>query len=61
MSDSWMRKIATYFNTIDFDKDGSITLSDFEGMAQRVMETLKQSDDWKEDAMKRMKVVSSII
>lgn len=35
MSDFWVRKMKTYFQRIDFDKDGSITQKDFEGMADR--------------------------
>ena len=35
MSDFWVRKMKTYFQRIDFDKDGSITQKDFEGMAER--------------------------
>ena len=35
MSDLWVQKMKTYFNRIDFDKDGAITRKDFEGMAER--------------------------
>jgi len=35
MSDFWVRKMKTYFQRIDFDKDGAITQKDFEGMADR--------------------------
>jgi Ca2+-binding EF-hand superfamily protein len=35
MSDFWIRKMKTYFQRIDFDKDGAITQKDFEGMAER--------------------------
>jgi len=35
MSDFWVRKMKTYFQRIDFDKDGAITQKDFEGMAER--------------------------
>jgi len=35
MSEFWLQKMRTYFDRIDFDKDGSITRADFEGMAAR--------------------------
>jgi len=35
MSDFWVSKMKTYFQRIDFDKDGAITQKDFEGMAER--------------------------
>jgi Ca2+-binding EF-hand superfamily protein len=35
MSDFWVRKMKTYFQRIDFDKDGAITQKDFEQMADR--------------------------
>jgi len=35
MSAFWIQKMTTYFKRIDFDKDGSITHKDFEGMADR--------------------------
>ena len=38
MTDFWLRKMKTYFQRIDFDKDGSITKKDFQGMADRVIE-----------------------
>jgi len=41
MSDFWIRKMKTYFNRIDFDKDGSITRKDFEGMGARFVEADK--------------------
>lgn len=41
MSDFWKRKMKTYFNRIDFDKDGSITKKDFEGMGDRFIEVDK--------------------
>nr|P04572.1 RecName: Full=Sarcoplasmic calcium-binding protein; Short=SCP [Perinereis vancaurica tetradentata] len=34
-SDLWVQKMKTYFNRIDFDKDGAITRKDFESMATR--------------------------
>merc|ERR1712165_556179 len=40
MSDFWLQKMRTYFDRIDFDKDGSITRKDFEGMAARFSEKL---------------------
>ena len=33
--------MTTYFKRIDFDKDGSITQKDFEGMADRFAEKKK--------------------
>lgn len=45
MSDFWQQKMRTYFQRIDFDKDGSITRKDFEGMAARFIETDKLSGD----------------
>ena len=38
MTEFWLKKMETYFKRIDFDKDGSITRADFEGMANRVIE-----------------------
>ena len=35
MSAFWTKKMRTYFQRIDFDKDGAITRKDFEGMAER--------------------------
>merc|ERR1711868_216926 len=35
MSAHWLQKMRTYFERIDFDKDGAITRADFEGMASR--------------------------
>jgi len=35
MSSHWLQKMRTYFERIDFDKDGAITRADFEGMATR--------------------------
>jgi len=40
MSDFWLQKMRTYFDRIDFDKDGAITRKDFEGMAARFSEKL---------------------
>jgi len=40
MSDFWLQKMRTYFDRIDFDKDGAITRADFEGMAERFSEKL---------------------
>merc|ERR1711988_293245 len=40
MSDFWLQKMRTYFDRIDFDKDGAITRKDFEGMAERFSEKL---------------------
>jgi len=44
MSDFWVRKMKTYFQRIDFDKDGAITQKDFEGMADRFVSREKLSD-----------------
>jgi len=41
MSDFWVRKMKTYFQRIDFDKDGAITQKDFEGMAERFVKCEK--------------------
>jgi Ca2+-binding EF-hand superfamily protein len=41
MSDFWVRKMKTYFQRIDFDKDGAITQKDFEGMADRFVSAEK--------------------
>ena len=35
MSEFWERKMKTLFHRLDFDKDGLISKSDFELMAQR--------------------------
>merc|ERR1711988_1606272 len=40
MSDFWLQKMRTYFDRIDFDKDGAIARKDFEGMAERFSEKL---------------------
>ncbi len=45
MSDFWKQKMRTYFQRIDFDKDGSITRMDFEGMAARFTEHSKLTGD----------------
>jgi len=44
MSEFWVRKMKTYFQRIDFDKDGVITQKDFEGMAERFVEREKLDD-----------------
>jgi len=41
MSEFWIRKMKTYFQRIDFDKDGAITQKDFEGMAERFVKCEK--------------------
>jgi Ca2+-binding EF-hand superfamily protein len=38
MSDFWVRKIKTYFQLFDYDKDGVITQKDFEGIAHGFVE-----------------------
>ena len=45
MSDFWVRKMKTYFQRIDFDKDGAITQKDFEGMADRFVAREKLDDE----------------
>jgi len=45
MSDFWVHKMKTYFTRIDFDKDGTITRKDFEGMAERFAESEKLSKE----------------
>ena len=49
----------TYFNRFDFDKDGSITRDDFEGMAKRFAETGKLSRDRQDDMMQTLTAVSN--
>lgn len=41
MSSFIERKLKTYFKRIDFDKDGAITVHDFESMADRFVESEK--------------------
>jgi len=43
MSEFWLQKMRTYFDRIDFDKDGAITRADFEGMAKRFADKLDAS------------------
>jgi len=43
MSEFWLQKMRTYFDRIDFDKDGAITRADFEGMAKRFASKLDAS------------------
>lgn len=45
MSDFWIRKMKTYFQRIDFDKDGAITQKDFEAMADRFVSSEKLSEE----------------
>ena len=54
MSDHWLRKMRTYFTRIDFDKDGSITRKDFEGMAARFI------SDGKLDAAKGKELTDTL-
>lgn len=35
----WLKKMNRYFDRIDFDHDGDITIKDFKGMAQRFVDT----------------------
>ena len=44
MSEFWVRKMKTYFQRIDFDKDGVITQKDFEAMAERFVKREKLDD-----------------
>lgn len=41
MSEFWHRKMKTYFKRIDFDHDGAITRSDFQGMGDRFVNSGK--------------------
>ena len=45
MSDLWVQKMKTYFNRIDFDKDGAITRKDFESMAERFAKESQMAPD----------------
>lgn len=60
MSDFWLKKMRTYFQRIDFDKDGAITRKDFEGMAERVIETGKLQGDQQEDLRRTLTAVSQL-
>jgi Ca2+-binding EF-hand superfamily protein len=54
MSDFWVRKMKTYFQRIDFDKDGAITQKDFEGMAERFVTAEKLDKVKGEELRKKM-------
>lgn len=54
MSDFWVRKMKTYFTRIDFDHDGALTKSDFEGMANRFIEQAKFEGDKAADMTKTL-------
>jgi Ca2+-binding EF-hand superfamily protein len=54
MSDFWLSKMRTYFQRIDFDKDGEITRKDFESMAQRFIDSGKLNKEHHEDLMKTL-------
>lgn len=58
MSSFWVRKIETYFTRIDFDKDGSITKKDFEGMANRFVESEKLDAKRGEELKAKLTLVS---
>ena len=58
MSDFWLRKMKTYFVRIDFDKDGSITRKDFEGMASRFAASGKMPADQTATLSKTLTAVS---
>ena len=49
----------TYFNRIDFDKDGAITRADFEGMAKRFNETGKLTSARQADMLTTLTDVST--
>ena len=49
----------TYFNRIDFDKDGSITRKDFEGMAQRFADSGKIAGEHKDQLSVTLTAVST--
>lgn len=57
----WERKMKTYFKRIDFDKDGSITRKDFEGMAERFIATPDFNKDHADDLKKTLTAVSRIL
>lgn len=57
MSDFWLRKMRTYFQRIDFDKDGAITRKDFEQMADRVIATGELKPEQQEDLKKTLTAV----
>ncbi len=59
MSDFWQRKMRTYFQRIDFDKDGSITKKDFEGMADRYIKHGKFNDAKAKDLRGTLGTVST--
>lgn len=54
MSDFWVHKMKTYFNRIDFDKDGSITKKDFEGMADRFVSAEKLNAEKGQDLRNKL-------
>ena len=58
MSDFWLRKMGTYFQRIDFDKDGSITRKDFEGMAERFINSGKLKSEHSDDLRQTLTAVS---
>lgn len=35
MSDFWIRKVRTFFRVFDYNKDGIVTIEDFELLAER--------------------------
>jgi Ca2+-binding EF-hand superfamily protein len=57
MSDFWVRKMKTYFQRIDFDKDGAITQKDFEGMAERFVSSEKLDSKRGEELKKKLLTV----
>ena len=61
MTDFWLRKMATYFQRIDFDKDGSITRKDFEGMAERFVGSGKLKPEHEKDMRATLTAVSDNI
>jgi Ca2+-binding EF-hand superfamily protein len=57
MSDFWLQKMRTYFQRIDFDHDGKITRSDFEGMANKFAASGKLSEAHSKDLMTTLTAV----
>jgi hypothetical protein len=55
MSDFWVSKIRTVFHRIDFNKDGTLSQADFEGMADRF------SSRQKLDALRGAEMKASLI
>ncbi len=61
MGDLFMQKMKTYFTRIDFDKDGSITKKDFEGMGDRFIKHGKFDDAKAKDLRATLGAVSNFM